>query len=366
MSEYDPDEQNATGFSYPDGSPAHVFSSYNEKTVLRHFSWMAEYGIDGIFLQRFATGTTPGSSARKHNDQVMIHCKKGANLYKRVWAMMYDISGLGAGQTQRVVDDWKYLVDTYGISRDPLDIAYLHHNEKPVVAIWGIGFKDRAYTLDECQAMVDFFKNDPVYGGVTLMLGVPSYWRTLDSGRDSVDDPKLHEIVLSADIISPWAVGRYGSIHLNELNTYTNSVTKPDKLWCDTNNKDYLPVVFPGFSWQNLQQNDKFDQIPRRGGSFLWRQFYNAIAEAGVTMIYQAMFDEVDEGPAIFKCTSTPPVAEAPGSVSTPFLPTGNAQFSPFDTDDVTLPSDHYLWLLGKGTEMLRKEIPLSPTMPMR
>jgi len=364
MSEFDEDEKYPTDFQHADGSTAYVFSSYNEKTVLRHFSWMADYGIDGIFHQRFAVETTPGSAILNHRDQVMLHCQKGANKYRRAWAMMYDLSGLDEGGTQRVIDDWKHLVDTYGISQDPTDFAYLHHDGKPVVAIWGIGFEGRDYTLEECHDLVKFFKNDPDYGGVTLMLGVPSYWRTLSG--DSVDDPKLHDIILDADIVSPWAVGRYGSIHHSELDNYIDNVTKPDKIWCDEHGKEYLPVVFPGFSWHNMY-GTHWDHIPRKGGSFLWRQLYKAISEAGVTMIYQAMFDEVDEGTAIFKLDHDPPVAESEDlEISTPFLPTGNAQFAPYDSDDALLPSDHYLWLLGEGAKMLRGEIPLSPTMPTR
>jgi hypothetical protein len=82
-------------------------------------------------------------------------------------------------------------------------------------------------------------------------------------------------------------------------------------------------------------------------------------------MIYQAMFDEVDEGTAIFKCTSNPPVSELP-DYSHPFLPVGNAQHAPYDISDADLPSDHYLWLLGQGARMLRGETGLTPTMPSR
>jgi len=38
------------------------------------------------------------------------------------------------------------------------------------------------------------------------------------------------------------------------------------------------------------------DQIPRRGGEFLWTQFAEA-KRAHATMAYVAMFDEVDEAP---------------------------------------------------------------------
>ena len=66
-----------------------------------------------------------------------------------------------------------------------------------------------------------------------------------------------------------------------------------------------MPVIFPGFSWHNLKATLPLNQIPRNGGTFYWRQVYNAIS-AGCTMLYGAMFDEVDEGTAMFKMAPTP------------------------------------------------------------
>ena len=54
---------------------------------------------------------------------------------------------------------------------------------------------------------------------------------------------------------------------------------------------DYLPVVFPGFSWHNKTPDAKTDAIPRLGGKFLWKQYYE-LAKIGIPMVYQAMFDE--------------------------------------------------------------------------
>src|SRR5206468_1615003 len=101
---------------------------------------------------------------------------------------------------------WKLLVDRMRLGRDDGDHAYLRHNGKPVVAVWGIGFNDgRAYSLAECDHLLEFLKNDATYGGNTVIVGIPTGWRTRDS--DSISDSKLHATLLKADILSPWTVG---------------------------------------------------------------------------------------------------------------------------------------------------------------
>jgi hypothetical protein len=341
VSDLDADETCPTSFRHADGRTAYVFSSYNRKTVLRHFRWMREYGIDGVFVQRFALSTVRPVDLR-HCNAVLAHCREGANRFGRCYAVMYDLSGLQAVETQKVVEDWKSLVDRMRLGCDANDPAYLKHHGHPVVALWGIGFNDgRKYTLADCDRLVKFFKNDSKYGGNTVMVGVPTGWRTLN--RDAINDPSLHATLLNADIISPWTVGRYSTLGLVEH--HAQICWKPDIAWCQEHGKEYMPVVFPGFSWHNMFPESPLNATPRLKGEFLWRQYIEA-KRAGATMIYQAMFDEIDEGTAIFKCTNDPPV--------------GESHFVTYEG----LPSDYYLWLTGMGAKLLRGGLELSPQVP--
>jgi len=334
VSELSPSERFSTDLKLPDGHPAEVFSSFVKPTVLRHFQWMREYGIDGVFVQRFAVGLARRETL-VHDNTVLANCREGAATYGRTYALMYDLSGLQGGHASDVMDDWRTVKKQMGITKDPV---YLFHHNKPVVAIWGIGFNDRRkYSLDECRQLIDFFKNDPEVGGCTVMVGVPAHWRELK--HDAVGDPELLKVVSAADIISPWTVGRYRD--LDEAQKYADTMLTPDALWCRERKIEYMPVVFPGFSWHNMY-GGLLNQIPRLRGQFLWSQFC-AVKRAGISMAYVAMFDEVDEGTAIFKCSNDVPVGR-------------NSQFATFEG----LPSDFYLRLVGKGTRLIRGEIPLT------
>ncbi len=337
VSELDPGERYRTPFLLSDGTPAEVYSAYNAKSVIRHFSWMKDYGIDGVFVQRFASEIFNPQGLRQFTS-VLSSCREGANRNGRVYAVMYDLSGIGLGEIEKVKADWSALVERMHITSDP---AYLHDQGRPVVAVWGVGFSDgRTYTLEECRDLVAFLKRTPV-GGCSVMLGVPTWWRTLQ--RDSVPDHALHEVLLAADIVSPWAVGRSDSPAAAER--LGKEAWDGDAAWCTEHHKGFLPVVFPGFSWHNMRPDARLGAVPRLGGRFLWAQ-YLAAKHSGATMVYQAMFDEMDEGTAIFKCTSTPPV--------------GASSFLDLDG----LPSDHYLKLVGTAARMVRGEIPASEEMP--
>ena len=92
MTELSQEERFDTAFTLPNGEKATLFSSFVQPTVLRHFQWMQQYGIDGVFVQRFATDLRDPKVLR-HNNVVLSHARKGANLYGRAYALMYDLSG---------------------------------------------------------------------------------------------------------------------------------------------------------------------------------------------------------------------------------------------------------------------------------
>jgi Glycosyl hydrolase family 99 len=336
MSELTPAEHFATGFRLANGQPATVFSSYQRDTVLRHFRWMREYGLDGVFVQRFANGLK-NQVERHHKDVVLSHCRAGANREGRVYALMYDLSGISNNDVMRVIDDWRMLQQKMKMGDDP---AYLRHRGKPLVAVWGIGFNDdRKYSLAECRKLVESLKA----AGCSIMLGIPTGWRA--KNRDAFTDPALHDLLKLADVLSPWTPGRY--TQPAEVAQHGEKLWAPDVAWCREHSLDYLPVVFPGFSWHNLKRGAPLNEIPRRKGAFLWSQFV-AAKQAGAQMIYVAMFDEVDEGTAIFKCTNE--------------LPLGATSFLDYEG----LPSDHYLWLTGQGAKLLRGELPITNSLPRR
>ena len=314
-----------TAFKLPDETPAKVFSSYDASTTDLHFKWMKQYGIDGVFMQRFVVSIRNQKGKDNYN-KILNNAVLSAEKYDRAICLMYDLSGMEAGEEDILIRDWKELCEKYKlVSRN--NNHYVYHHGKPLVAVWGIGFNDRRkYGYEQVKKIIDFLKSE----GCSILVGVPTHWRTLTI--DAVSDTRLLELVKQADIVHPWLVGRFDN-HTYE--PYRKSIEEDIK-WCKANGKDYMPVLFPGFSWHNMKKDAPQNMIPRLGGRFFWKQVKGAV-DAGAESLYLAMFDEIDEGTAFFKCTNTPPVGE-----------------SSFITYEGEAP-DHYLWLAGEAAKYLRR-----------
>ncbi|MDE3167976.1 MAG: hypothetical protein KGN36_19400 [Acidobacteriota bacterium] len=346
LREFDPADLCAVPGMSINGRPAYLFSAHNPRIVRRHFEWMRDYGLDGVLVQRFI-----GETARKRaeGDTVLRNVMAAAAATGRVFAIEYDISGGREDMlAQQLRDDWTYLVDTVGVTAHP---NYLHHGGKPVVSVWGMGLGDGKHPPASPEAaaeIIRWFRSGaaPRYR-VAYMGGTPSRWRTRTA--DAAPDPAWSGVYRLMDVVQPWTVGRYRD--LAQADAWRSAQLAPDLAELRAHGQLYMPVIFPGFSWHNLNRAAAQNQIPRIRGEFLWRQAVNARA-AGATLLKIAMFDEVNESTAMFKLASRR--ADAPDQ----------GFWLTLDADGARLPSDWYLRLAGEITRAFHGGRTLPPAMP--
>ncbi|MBB6460454.1 sulfatase-like hydrolase/transferase [Flammeovirga kamogawensis] len=330
------------------GEAATVFSSHDLSTTQKHFEWMKNYGIYGVYLQRFLNPLSDQRMFKVRND-ILDNVKTAAVTHDRHFAVMYDLSGVADdGELfNKLITDWEYIVDEHKILEQQ---EYVLQNGKPVIGLWGVGFKDRGLKVETFQKIIDYFHKDadPKYQAY-IVGGVPDGWRTLS--RSSATEQGWADIYRQLDMLSPWSVGRYNNDA--SMDKWNQEYIQPDLEECNTQNIDYMPVVWPGFSWLNIKQGG-LNQIPRNGGEFYWKQVYNAL-EAGNRFLYVAMFDEVDEGTAMFKMV-----------VKKEDLPVeAQERIVTLDMDGYPCENDWYLRLAGASQKMLEGKIDLSSHIPI-
>jgi hypothetical protein len=336
------------------GKPAYLFSARNPHIVQRHFEWMREYGLDGVLVQRFIGET---ARRRAEGDTVLRNVMAAATATGRVFAIEYDISG-GREETlaRQLREDWTYLVDTVKVTAHP---NYLHHLGKPVLSVWGMGLGDGKHppaAPEAAAGIIRWFRSgaEPRYR-VVYIGGTPSRWRTRTA--DATRDAGWSDVYRMMDVVQPWTVGRYRN--LEQADAWRAAQLEPDLAELRAHGQLYMPVIFPGFSWHNLNRDAAENQIPRDRGEFLWRQAVNARA-AGATLLKIAMFDEVNESTAMFKLA--PRRADAPDG----------GFWLTLDADGALLPSDWYLRLAGEitrafhGGRALPRRLPAKPGPPFR
>jgi hypothetical protein len=334
LSEFDQSELCPTGMALPSGAPAFVFSSESAMTVHRHFRWMRDYGLDGVAVQRFLSQiANPRFSARVN--RVLANIRSAAEAEGRGFFVVYDVSGLENDQDIALVErDWTELQKEHLTS----SLSYIYHRNRPVVGLWGLGVADRKATPAMASALIRFFTDE---AKVTVLGGVAAHWRTLSG--DSHTEPEWAGVYRSFNIISPWTVGRFRSP--TEADAFAHDVMAPDINQTRAQSQDYMPVIFPGFSWHNLQHGAApLDQIPRRCGAFYKEQASNAIG-LGAKMLYTAMFDEIDEGTAIFKLAD-----------NSAQLPNGATLLIP-DASTCKSKNDLYLHIAGQITTELHRKV---------
>ncbi len=334
-SELDQDEKCNTDFKLRSGEPAYLFSDQNPKTVARQFDWMKQYDIDGAAVQRFSS-VLDGKALQRQFDTVLSNVKAGAETNHRGFFIMYD--GINANRIETIKNDWRRLTEDEHLTDSP---AYIFHRDKPVVGLWGLGFTVRDLTPSQAADLIEFFRTAKV--PATVLGGVPAHWRLLNA--DSLSAPEWASVYRSLDVISPWAAGRFADDA--GADNFIKQILIPDLAETRKLGIDYMAVAFPGFSWHNgvgRAQNSPVDVFRRQCGEFYKHQIDN-IQRAGVDMLYTAMFDEANEGTAIFKA-----------AVHSRDLPEGAEMVSLDDGGCKQASNDMYLRLAGQASRALRLE----------
>jgi hypothetical protein len=238
----------------------------------------------------------------------------------------------------QLTNDWTWLASDFKLTQDP---RYLHHNGRPVLMIFGF-YPERFPDPALPKQIIAWFKTNSVCP-VTLLGSGWWDWRRRATGEWT-------NIYRSFDGYCPWNTGNYAlSMNHGVTNKYASTSYWPgDVAAAKKAGMFYLPQLYPGFSWDNLQRLPPgTSAIPRLGGDFLWKQFYDA-AKSGLDMAFVGMFDEVDEGTAIFKVTNSPPI---------------QGHWVTYEG----LPADWYLRVTGEGAKLLhghrasQRELPIKP-----
>ncbi len=326
LGDYRPEDLYLAGqMTHQDGRPAYVFSSRDPEPVRRHFRWMRQHNIDGVYLQRFVSRSSSGYYGA--SEFVLDNVRKAASQEGRVWAIEYDVSSLtgDANPLEVITNDWNFLVNECGILDDP---RYVHEDGKPVLFIWGFSVPGReGLDLAEADSILDWFRHPDRSHELYLIAGVHSSW---------MSNTGWYNHYQKYDQLLAWME-----------RTKSDLEAQRDQLaaW----GMKILPHAWPGFSWHNLKMLVPLSQYTARGGgTFYWERLYNAVS-IGADQIFLGMFDEYDEGTAIMPMSDNHP---QPHTAWGYYI--DNESRDPF----------WYLQLSGAARDMLNGLRPLSASLP--
>ncbi|MCL2762112.1 MAG: hypothetical protein FWD36_02745 [Treponema sp.] len=337
-----------TNFQMHDGSAARLFNSHDEAVIRTQLRWMRDAGIDGAAPQRFFGDTATVDTGNMPNHLTRI--RDAAQEYGRIFYVMYDMSGAGLNGNpdqnaviRRMQLDWVYNIERKGLVSSP---NYAKAEGKPVVCIWGVHAIEttdngRYITVEATIELVNWFRNRGYY----VIGGIPddSWWTRTGRGR---------EMYALFDMISPWYVGRGVSGIIssrlgNELTFCRNNL----RSWAGNQTISFMPVVWPGFAWTNMNTNSgQPNATPRDGGQHVWTQIqgylnHSSNSNNDIKSIYFAMFDEYDETTNWMK-----------GGVDFFDIPL-NQYFQTHSADGLWLSSDYFMRIAKASVDALKGRV---------
>ncbi|MCL2151882.1 MAG: GH92 family glycosyl hydrolase [Oscillospiraceae bacterium] len=325
-----------TTLTLANGSPGQLFTSKRKDVVDLHFDWIAQYGLDGVAVQRFSGEVvTSPSPTRNHINLV----QDAAERTGKTFYVMYDFSNCNNNTVvNNIKRDWVYSIEQKGIASSP---SYAHADGKPVVCLWGLSgvasASDGNVYVSQANALnlINWFHDRGYY----VIGGTPDNDWT--ERTNNSNDPNTYRLVYQAlDMISPWTPGRYGRV-LSDIVPWLDAHVNRELAYCAQYGIEYQPVMYAGFNWSSFQPYPP-NEIPREAGEMLWTQA-KYLKNKGIKTAYYAMFDEYDEGTALMKTAE-----------DSSMLPLGTTPYwQTLAADGRWLSSDFYLRLGGAVINLL-------------
>jgi len=281
---------------FEDGTPVYAYASIHPKVIDTHFKWMKEYDIDGVWLQYFTISNNAQNRENKNREEIIKMVAQAAAKYGRLWSISYDPASHDAATVyDDIISHWKHLVDSGLTAQD----CYMNEQGLPVVQIWSFSGIQNPWIPINAEIgnkLINFFNQEGKYKAF-LVAGVNWDW-------GSIKDQEYQDMYAKLKAVIPWNVG---NIARNEKQEAMSSMSfwRSDFERTEGRGTIWIPTVYPGFSWENLQRvrnnpESAANIAGRRKGEYLWEQLYKC-SEIGATSLCLSMFDEVDEGTAFFK-----------------------------------------------------------------
>ncbi|KAL8816841.1 MAG: hypothetical protein Q9223_004222 [Gallowayella weberi] len=283
-----------TNFILPSGAHASLFESNCTGVVDTHFRWMQENSIDGILVQRFY-----GQFNDESFLQLLQQIRTAAEKYGRAFAVEYDLSGVSSASFDGVVSE---LLDDYTNHIAPLvsSPAYLHHQGRPVIELWGFGINKSQLNAADCASIFHAIRsaNPNPY----VVLGVQWDW-----AYDRTNHPDYFNVYTQGDVIQPWSVGAYSDVASYEQKYRDNFV--PDKALADQLGLGYAPSILAGSSSRNRDQGTTFGD--RYNGTFYEAQLKHQL-DMKPFFVFGSMFDEFPESTQVIATLTAWEIPRAP------------------------------------------------------
>ena len=203
------------------------------------FDWMQQYGIDGVFLQRFLVDLKDRSL-----DRVLASVQKSANRTGRVFAIGYDLTDAPKDKVyDLLVADWKRLVDEKkGHAGRSLPAPQQEAGRVRV------GFLQRPLRPGPRQPHHRLLQERPqVRSHAHRRLSVVVEDRKGPRNGPGCSAASTSSVRGTSAISSRWTVRKQAS----------TGYWKEDLEEAKKAGMGYLPVIYPGFGWTNLKGKER-------------------------------------------------------------------------------------------------------------